>query len=150
MTAAEVPHLGPDLPELDIFVPGRPAPQGSKRHVGQGRLIESSHQKVDAWRQDVRLGCLAVWDGQPPLDGPLELQVEFVRARPSSAPKRRTPAATTAPDLSKLVRSTEDAITSAGVWADDARVVRCISSKRVAEIGEVPGARIRIYRLEAS
>lgn len=137
------------MPALDIFVPGRPAPQGSKRHVGNGRMVEMS-KHVGAWREDVRAACIAAWQGLAPLDGPLVLEVEFVRARPVSAPKRRTPAATTAPDLSKLVRSTEDAITSAGVWADDARVVRCISSKRCAEIGEVPGARIRIYQQEAS
>lgn len=112
-------------------------------------MIEMS-KHVPTWREDVRAGCIAAWKGQQPLDGPLVLDVEFVRARPASAPKRRTPAATTAPDLSKLVRSTEDAITSAGVWADDARVVRCVSSKRCAEIGETPGAHIRIYRLEAS
>lgn len=146
---------------LDVFVPGRPAPQGSKNGIpiyrgkgtdrqftGKVAMIESSKTKVDQWRADVRATCLETWAGQPPLDGPLELNVEFIRKRPVSAPKRRTPAATTAPDLSKLVRSTEDAVTSAGVWVDDARVVRTLSSKRVAEIGETPGARIRIRRWE--
>lgn len=131
---------------LDVFVPGRPAPQGSKRHVGHGRMIEQSVH-VATWREDVRVACLGIWHGNPPLDGPLELELEFVRKRPASAPKRRTPPATTAPDLSKLIRSTEDAITSAGVWADDARVVRCVASKRIAEIGETPGAYIRIRQI---
>lgn len=130
---------------LDVFVPGRPAPQGSKRALGPGRMVEMS-KYVDAWRTDVRAACVEAWGDQPPLDGPLVLNVEFVRKRPASAPKRRTPPATTAPDLSKLIRSTEDAITSAGVWADDARVVRLVASKRVAEIGERSGARIRIMR----
>ncbi len=40
--------------------------------------------------------------------------------------------------------STEDAITSAGIWRDDARVVATLCWKRVAEIDEVPGARIRV------
>lgn len=150
---AGAPTRKPQTPshayDLEVFVPGRPAPQGSKRHVGGGRMIEQS-KYVGTWRDDVRAACLAVWVGRPPMDGPLTLEVEFIRKRPASAPKSRTPAATTAPDLSKLVRSTEDAITSAGVWADDARVVRCVSSKRVAEIGEAPGAWIRIAPAEAA
>lgn len=146
---------------LDVFVAGRPAPQGSKhaRPIFKGRgpgkvftgkvaQVESSKSGVDEWRADVRAACLEVWAGRAPLDGPLELEVEFVRKRPVGAPKRRTPPASTAPDLSKLVRSTEDAITSAGVWVDDARVVRTVSSKRVAEIGETPGARIRVRAQE--
>lgn len=148
--------------DLDVFVPGRPAPQGSKNAVpiyrgrganrvftGRVAQVESSKEKVDQWREDVRSACLQIWRGKAPLDGPLELDVEFVRKRPASAPKSRTPAATTAPDLSKLVRSTEDAITSAGVWVDDARVVVTVSRKRVAEIGETPGARIRIRKVVA-
>lgn len=141
---------------LDVFIPGRAAPQGSKqaapiyRGRGAGRVFTGKVTQremsphVKTWREDVRAGCLVAWNGKPPLDGPIELEVEFVRKRPASAPKRSTPPATTSPDLSKLVRSTEDAITSAGVWVDDARVVRTVSSKRVAEIGETPGARIRI------
>jgi crossover junction endodeoxyribonuclease RusA len=132
--------------ELDVFVAGRPAPQGSKKgFVRRGKVIQvemSPH--VGTWREDVRAACLQTWGRRAPLDGPLELEVEFVRKRPVSAPKSRTPHASTAPDLSKLVRSTEDAITSAGVWVDDARVVRCVASKRVAEVGETPGAHIRV------
>lgn len=157
--ALEIPV--PPEPEwlLDVFVAGRPAPQGSKhaRPIFKGRgaakvftgkvvNVESSKSGVDAWRGDVRTACLTAWAGQAPLDGPLVLEVEFIRKRPAGAPKSYTPDANTQPDLSKLVRSTEDAITSAGVWADDGRVVRTVSSKRCAEIGEVPGAHIRIGR----
>lgn len=144
---------------LELFVAGRAAPQGSKhaRPIFKGRgaakvftgkvvNVESSKSGVDAWRGDVRTACLTAWAGQAPLDGPLVLEVEFIRKRPAGAPKSYTPDANTQPDLSKLVRSTEDAITSAGVWADDGRVVRTVSSKRCAEIGEVPGAHIRIGR----
>lgn len=132
--------------DLDVYIPGRPAPQGSKRYLGPKRMVEMS-KYVAAWRANVRAGCAATWNGRAPLDGPIELDVEFVRARPKSAPKSRTPDATTTPDLSKLIRSTEDAVTSAGVWADDARVTRLTASKRCAEIGETPGARIRIRAL---
>lgn len=142
---------------LSLYVPGTPAPQGSKmaRPIYRGRgatkvftgkvaQVESSKSRVNEWRADVRQACTDAWGDRPPLDGPIELFVEFVRKRPTSAPKSRTPAATTMPDLSKLIRSTEDAITSAGVWADDARVIELRARKRIAEIGETPGAQIKI------
>jgi len=55
------------------------------------------------------------------------------------------------PDLSKLVRSTEDALTEAGIWKDDARVVECFASKRYPNEGpdalDVPGCVIEIERI---
>lgn len=130
---------------LEVFVPGTPAPQGSKRHVGGGVMIESS-KAVKPWREDVRAGCLAVWDDIP-LDEPVHLIIEFVRKRPATAPKRSTPPAVTKPDLDKLARAVMDAIGSAGVWVDDSRVVSLTCSKRIAEIGETPGAHITIEAL---
>jgi crossover junction endodeoxyribonuclease RusA len=128
---------------LSLFVPGRVAPQGSKVALGNFRMKEMS-KYVDAWRTDVRAACAREWAGRPMIDEPIIVQMEFVKARPTTAPKRSTPSATGTPDLSKLVRSTEDAITSAGVWRDDSRIVVELVSKRIAEIGEVPGAHIRI------
>ena len=47
-----------------IFIPvrGVPAPQGSKRHIGNGILIENS-KKVKPWRQDVRAAAIAHYEG---------------------------------------------------------------------------------------
>ena len=73
--------------------------------------------------------------------------------KPASAPKKRRTWPDKYPDVSKLARSTEDALSDAGMWADDARVVEYT---RVAEVfpGEDPealnraGVRIRIKRAE--
>lgn len=159
---------------LTIVVYGQPAPQGSKRHVGNGRMVESS-KAVKPWRADVRdaaerlvrcgCGCTdacgALARGYP-LDGPLVVRMVFTAARPKShyrtgrnahllavsAPAR--PATT--PDLSKLARSTEDALTTAGVWADDARVVEYerlakVYAREDPEALDAPGVRITIRRL---
>jgi Holliday junction resolvase RusA-like endonuclease len=111
---------------LRIVVFGSPAPQGSKRFVGmkngRGVMIESS-KKVRPWRQDVKAAALAARDGAAPMDGPLVLRMVFTLPKPSSAPKRRRLYPMRKPDLSKLARSTEDALTDAGVIADDARIV---------------------------
>lgn len=105
---------------------GRPAPQGSKRHVGKGIMVESS-KHLKPWRDDVKAAAEKAIADQLvtvfPLDGPVSLLVVFTVPKPKSAPKRRKTWPAKMPDLSKLIRSTEDAMTAAGVWTDDARVV---------------------------
>jgi crossover junction endodeoxyribonuclease RusA len=111
---------------IRIVVYGSPAPQGSKKFVGMvnghGMLVESS-KKVKPWRQDVVAAAIAVRQGAAPLDGALSVRMVFTMPKPKSAPKRRRTWPNRTPDVSKLARSTEDALTTAGIWADDARVV---------------------------
>jgi len=101
---------------------GTPGPQGSKAFKGMrgghAILVESS-KKVKPWREAVKAACPA----EPILDGPLSVVMVFTLHRPTSARKSEVAPFRT-PDLSKLCRSTEDAITDAGLWADDARVQR--------------------------
>jgi len=137
-------------PRLVIEAYGRPAPQGSKRHVGRGVMVESSRH-VKPWREDVRSSALdALPDGWTPLDGPIRVSMVFSMPRPKTLPKGRTEP-DRMPDLSKLCRSTEDALTSAGVWADDARVVEYVRLAKVyagssdSDALRAPGVRIRIY-----
>jgi crossover junction endodeoxyribonuclease RusA len=52
-------------------VRGLPAPQGSKRHVGGGRMVESS-ANVKPWRADVRAAAEDAMNGHLPFDGPPE------------------------------------------------------------------------------
>ena len=159
-----------------IAVHGQPAPQGSKRAfavrgkggVPTGRIavIESSHDRVKSWRQAVIDAALAThrpyaW----PLDGPLRLGIVFALPRPKShyrtgsnshllkdsAP--RHPIGT--PDLSKLLRATEDALTDVGIWRDDAQVVhysrleKCYAGFFGDHILTGPGAVISITPLAA-
>ena len=137
-----------------IVVFGTPGPQGSKRFVGmskktgRGILIESS-TKVKSWRQDVKFAALAVRNGSAPLDCPLRVSVVFTLPKPKSAPKTRQTWPMRTPDYDKLLRSTFDGLTEAGIWADDARVVEMgPSAKRYPNEGEhaldTPGAWILI------
>lgn len=139
---------------------GTPAPQGSKRHVGGGRMIESS-KAVRPWRDAVKTAALAEMflrlerDTGAPVFGrgvPVTLSVRFYMKRPVShygtgrnagVLKPSAPFAPTwVPDLSKLVRSTEDAITDAGVWHDDSQVVTTYARKLYAR--SAPYAEIEI------
>lgn len=148
---------------LGIVVYGAPAPQGSKRHVGNGRMVESSIH-VAPWREAVKhqaLEAVTLYGAHDrlPLDGPIVARMVFTLARPKShyrtgrnayllrdsAPSRPTGY----PDLSKLLRSTEDALSDARIWTDDARVVEYQRAAKVwiDEDGEAlvrPGAYIAL------
>lgn len=141
---------------LEIVVFGLPGPQGSKRFMGvkagRGVMIESS-KKVRPWRDDVRAAAAIARAGRPPIDGPLLVHMVFTLPKPQSAPKRRKTYPMRTPDLSKLLRSTEDALTSSGVWIDDARAVEYgLLAKRYPNEGrgalEAPGVHIIIERLD--
>ena len=127
---------------LEVFVPGRPAPQGSKINYGKGRLVESS-KAVGPWRTQVAYNVAQAWMA-PPLAGPVRLRLEFVMPRPSATPKRRTPPAIKKPDWDKISRAVCDALTTAGVYHDDSQVVRAEVIKRLAEIDETPGVLIHV------
>lgn len=116
---------------IRIVVYGTPAPQGSKRHVGNGIMVESS-KKVVPWREAVKHAWLAHDRSRfAPAEGPLLLSVTFTLKRPVSAPKRRL-WPDRRPDLDKLLRSTFDALGDAGAWYDDAQVVSVCAVKTYA------------------
>ncbi len=122
-----------------IFVPGTPAPQGSKRHVGRGILVESS-TALGPWRERVALQAHQHAHGEL-WDCAVILDLAFVMPRPKSTPKLSTPPAIRKPDLDKLIRAICDALTD--VWiTDDSRIVQLNATKRIAELGETPGAKI--------
>lgn len=153
-------------PGIALTVYGLPAPQGSKRHVGNGVMIESS-KKVKPWRQDVKQAALDAVQGLTdwtPLDGPLVASMVFTFARPKghyrtgrnahllrdAAPPRPSGM----PDLSKILRSTEDALKGV-VWADDARVVgyerlgKWYAGTDAPDVLAMPGCVIRVWPLGA-
>jgi Holliday junction resolvase RusA-like endonuclease len=147
---------------ITITAYGIPGPQGSKRHVGRGIMVESS-AKVKPWREAVKAAALdarQVCDcpdpectPYPPIDAPVRLRMVFTLAKPASAPKRRRTWPMRTPDLSKLARATEDALTEAGIWRDDARVVEYERLAKVypgedPEALDVPGVRIVVSVIE--
>ncbi|MEV8324604.1 RusA family crossover junction endodeoxyribonuclease [Kitasatospora sp. NPDC056731] len=142
-------------PVLTITVLGhRPAPQGSKRHVGRGRLVEQS-LRVKPWRQAVHDAAEAAVKSanRAPLDGPLSIEVALTVRKPASAPKTRITWPTTrdSGDIDKLLRSTFDSLTTAGAIADDSRIVEVVARKMHPGEGvdalDQPGAVIRLWQL---
>jgi len=132
---------------LTFHVSGRPAAQGSKRHVGNGRFIEAS-KYLPAWRQAVkeRAQALVIASDWEPTEGPVQLHVDFYLERPKSVPIHKRAFMVKAPDLDKLVRAVCDSLTDAEVWNDDSQVVRLIATKHYADDVE-PGCFIQVTRL---
>jgi crossover junction endodeoxyribonuclease RusA len=141
---------------ITIEVRGLPAPQGSKWHVGGGRMIESS-KAVGPWREAVRAETQRVLDGthSAGLDGgPLAVELTFRLPRPrghygTGRNKGRLKASAPAfpagrPDLDKLTRAVLDGLTAGGVWADDAQVVNLGAWKLYGP----PGVLIQIEQVE--
>jgi len=129
---------------VEFEVVGTPAPQGSKRHVGNGVMVEQS-KGHRPWRAAV---AAAARDVAPdtPLDGALQLIVQFrftmPKSRTSAARKAGHAPKITTPDLDKLVRSVGDALTEGGLITDDARICAVHASK--IEVVGWTGAVIRI------
>ena len=121
---------------ISFFVPGIPAPQGSKTYLGHGRMVESS-KRVKPWRADIRAAALQMV--RQPVAGPIRLDLHFVMPRPKShygtgrnADKLKPSAPAShvqKPDLDKLVRAVGDALTGVA-YVDDSQIVGGAHMKR--------------------
>ena len=126
---------------IRLFIPGIPRPGGSKRgfvNPRNGRVIITEDCKRS---KDWRTTCAQIASETfrtGPLDMALSVTFEFCLPRPKGhygkhgvrpgAP--RHPAVK--PDCTKLVRSTEDALSKIA-WRDDALIVQQVASKHYAE-----------------
>lgn len=148
-------------------VSGQPISQGSKSaYVVQGRavLVELADKPkanrpaggLKRWRAHVGWQArIAMQQAKlARFEGPVHLDVEFVLPRPPShytkASGRLTKSAPdhpALPDLSKLVRAVEDAM-SGIVYGDDRQIVTLNASKRYARKGGTGGALIHVGELQ--
>lgn len=122
-----------------ISVVGIARPQGSKSaRIVHGRPILTdgfgdNPRKLKEWRHAIAEAArawLAAHPPRAPLDEPLAFMATFYLPRPPSTPKRIA-WPMRKPDLSKLIRAAEDALTGI-VYVDDARITRLLVEKRFA------------------
>ena len=145
---------------LIIRAIGEPAPQGSKTRNKYGATYEVS-KKVTPWRNAVSSAADAAVSSRADNIGlrwqrgetaPVRMLILFAFRRPKShyrtgrnahllrddAPKMHT----NTPDLSKLIRSTEDALVDAAIVSDDKIICRLEVMKVWAESDQNTGATI--------
>lgn len=131
------PRVLPDwAPALVFEVYDEPIPQGSMRgrYNGKHVVIFSDNPRLKTWRRLVQATAMtAQGRGWQPLSGAVILAVEFYMPKPTGRPKRRRSLPSTKPDIDKLCRALCDALSAAGTYEDDARVVDLISRDRYAE-----------------
>lgn len=138
-----------------FFVPGTPAPQGSKRYLGNGVMIESS-QHLKPWRASVE--WVAMQHFKQPHAGAIKLELAFVFPRPKShfgtgrnanTIKPTAPDChTQKPDIDKLERAILDALTGIA-YHDDSQVAKVVKYKRwIHFAAERAGVYITVVPLE--
>ncbi len=148
--------------KITFRVYGVPRPGGSKKFMGRSKktgkpIIIDDCEQNRAWRDTVAAYALP----QRPhelLSHTLRVDIIFFMPRPkyhfhSSAKKRgqlkdNAPKYhNVAPDRTKLMRSTEDALTGI-LWQDDALIAAGMIEKLYVSGGETPGALIQIEEIE--
>lgn len=117
---------------IAFTVYGKPAPAGSKRGFYNAKaarvIITDASKNSRPWKAQVSDAAAEAMDGGALLNGPVELSLTFYVPRPKGhfGAKGVRPSAPTSPtvkpDLLKLARAVEDAL-SGIVYRDDAQIV---------------------------
>lgn len=130
---------------LAFFVPGLPKPQGSKRHVGNGVMVESAN--IGDWRTAVSLMAnravrVSTWPWD--VNGPIEVALTFHLQAPKTRP-RELPFVK--PDIDKLARAVLDALEVARIYRGDQQVTDLIARKRYADHTQPLGCDVEVTAL---
>ena len=119
-------------------------PRAAPRYGAGGRIVgaRAHHSGVySAWKQGAAAQARAVWGDRPALVGPVEVRL-LVVVRPPQTRRPRAGAArewaTRKPDVDNVAKAVLDALTDAGVWGDDAQVVRLVVDRCWGAVGERP------------
>ncbi len=142
-----------------FFVAGAAQTSGSKKafynkKLGRSMIVPDS-KKQKPWQDAVKWRAMQVFERQNPFEGPLALDMVFVRARPKGHygtgknegilkewAKDLLP--TTKPDALKLGRAVEDALTKI-IYIDDSQNVD-VHAKKI--YGPKPGVDIIVRKLK--
>ena len=132
---------------------GDPAPQGSKRYVGNGRMIEAC-KRLKPWREQIIADAQALAVPET-ITGAVSVSLVFCFSRPKShlntkgQLKPSAPAyKVSKPDADKLARAVLDSLTIAGIIKDDALVYSLSVHKRYCVGQEPPGVIISIMDMQ--
>jgi len=125
------------------------APQGSKKHVGRGIMVETC-KRLKSWRKEVSLRAKLIVDEI--IEEPVEIEVVFWFKRPlkhylpNGMLRQSAPVYITNKnkgDLDKHCRALLDSLTKSA-FADDSQVVSLHAVKKYCETESQTGATIKI------
>ena len=139
---------GKYIETFSFSVYGKPAPQGSKKHVGRGILVESS-KHVYGWRKYIKVTAKRLLPKGWHATMGIQLEAEFLFKRPKNhfrtngelKPSAPTHCTTRVGDLDKLVRALADALTGVA-YEDDSQIISFKTTKRYVRNNEREGANV--------
>jgi Holliday junction resolvase RusA-like endonuclease len=143
---------------VEFVVLVRPQPAGSKRAFprrGGGVIVTDDNPRAKSWQQEIRTVAMGAMQDESPFIHPIELFCRFVLARPlghfgtgrnagsvrGSAPTYPT----VKPDVTKLIRAVEDAMTGI-VYRDDSQIV---SQRAFKVYGDPERVEIVVFQIVA-
>lgn len=147
--------------KIKFFVPGQARPAGSKSAFNNpktGQLIVThANAKTKDWMDSVKWHAMNHVGRMCLLTDAICLKLTFLRQRANgdygtgrnagclkaSAPLHNTKV----PDLTKLTRCVEDALTGI-IWKDDSQVIAQRTNKRYCRGKEIPGVHILVETVE--
>jgi len=138
--------------EIRIEIPGRPVPWSVNigRRGGYGVLL--TPERLRDWQEFATLMATRAMRGRKPFTGPVSLSFTVIFGIPKGWNKATKKAAAegrifyaVVPDLTNLLKATEDCFTKAGVWNDDCQVVYQETLKRY---GETPMVSVIVRPIE--
>lgn len=130
---------------------GQPRPKATIRGKHAGVYDPST---ANDWKDAIRFAAKEAWKSRVQFTGPVCLWITCHMPRPANhirsngqlkdwAPKW----VQSKPDFDNVGKAIADALTSIGIWEDDAQVARCVTEKRYSAPGMSPHAVIRIEEL---
>lgn len=146
---------------LNLFIRGNPETQGSLKVVGRlgesARIVDSNGKALAAWRNNVQAELMQAWRPNKPIAGAVRVDYVFYAQTKIRRiyPWMRDPetglyrmATNGVKDADKLARTIGDALTLAGVVADDGLIVDVRSRKFFAAPPDTPpGVQIQLWEL---
>ena len=129
---------------LTFRIYGNPKPQGSKKHIGNGRMIEANPGHHH-WRLICQTTLTKEYQ-QKPLEQPIHITATFYLPKPK---KPRYPTPATGYDLDKLCRALGDALEKANIITNDARIIHWHATKTYANQQNPPGVHVTITPQES-
>jgi Holliday junction resolvase RusA-like endonuclease len=144
-----------DAQDIVFFVAGDPQPKGSTRAFYVKKLdrvvTTTTNKNTKQWQLRIAMEAQHANELRPLTffsphkDIGYEVEAHFLFVRPKSLPKKIR-MDTKRPDLDKLVRAVLDGLADILI-PDDAQVISIVASKRYADEGETPGARIMLRKV---
>lgn len=126
----------------------RKGPDGSRELVMRANgspviAVADANPKSKGWKQEVSRAARHAYCGEL-IDGPIKVTLQFFRPRPKghygtkglNGKGRESIAPTTKPDVLKLARAVEDALTGV-IWRDDSQITVEVLTKSWGEPARV-------------